>query len=443
MPPIRKIPIYVFLTFGVLVFLSVGAGAKIPKASKKEAAFFKAIRSNDIHKVDALLRAGVSANAKQSGETALMMACERPEITRLLLDAGADPNVQGYEMQTALEYAARMRQPKVIKMLLDAHADPNLRDNFGSTALLSAGDTASISLLLHAGANAKDRDQNGKDALISESEGNWGDGTVELLLRSGVSANSQDNYGKTALMNFSHFKSAKEVSAILNTEANPNVGDSEQKTALMFAVEESTRYSDEEYYLDDTTETRNMEAVAGLLLKAGANINAKDKYGNTVLFLCERPSVTSILLNAGANVNAEDQDKRTPLMFAKNSEVARILLAAGANINAKDDLGRPVLMFGRDDTSLIAFLIHSGADVNLSSNDGTTVLMDAVEFTPEAVPLFLKAHADVNAKDSKGHTALAEAKRILRISEEDITLRGEKKKYIKVLKLLSEYGAKE
>ena len=40
--------------------------------------------------------------------------------------------------------------------------------------------------------------------------------------------------------------------------------------------------------------------------------------------------VVQVLLQAGANVNAQDKYKRTPLSFAKSEEVRKLLKASGA-----------------------------------------------------------------------------------------------------------------
>ena len=57
--------------------------------------------------------------------------------------------------------------------------------------------------------------------------------------------------------------------------------------------------------------TRSPEVVT-LLIKAGADVNAKDKYGVTPLHRAaaynENPEVITILIKAGADVNAKDSD---------------------------------------------------------------------------------------------------------------------------------------
>lgn len=52
-------------------------------------------------------------------------------------------------------------------------------------------------------------------------------------------------------------------------------------------------------------------------------------------------------------------------------------------------------------------LVHQGLDVNVSNQDGRTILMDAVEVEYlNFVRVLIRAGADVNAKDKDGKTAL-------------------------------------
>ena len=59
--------------------------------------------------------------------------------------------------------------------------------------------------------------------------------------------------------------------------------------------------------------------VITTLINAGADVNARNKYGSTPLMYAsganQNPDVITTLINAGADVNARDKDGWTPLMY--------------------------------------------------------------------------------------------------------------------------------
>lgn len=96
---------------------------------------------DDIYRdvVDRLFhQADVNLKAKQNGQTALMLAAShgRFEICKLLLDCGAEINLQDNDGSTALMCAAEHGHPDIISLLLsNPDCDPLMEDNEGSTAL--------------------------------------------------------------------------------------------------------------------------------------------------------------------------------------------------------------------------------------------------------------------------------------------------------------------
>lgn len=63
------------------------------------------------------------------------------------------------------------------------------------------------------------------------------------------------------------------------------------------------------------------ETIFGLLLKNGAEINAKDAYGPTALLCSRTEAMFSILLENGANIDAKDTDGDTALHWIAKSGV--------------------------------------------------------------------------------------------------------------------------
>ena len=89
---------------------------------------------------------------------------------------------------------------------------------------------------------------------------------------------------------------------------------------------------------------------AQILVANGANVNAKNQFGNSALYLAAmtgKADLVQFLLKKGARANQPNRNGRSALDAAANlghAPVVRILLGKGANANAKDINGVTVLM---------------------------------------------------------------------------------------------------
>jgi ankyrin repeat protein len=94
---------------------------------------------------------------------------------------------------------------------------------------------------------------------------------------------------------------------------------------------------------------------------------------------------------------------------AGNREHAELFIKAGMDINARDKDGSTALMVASEkgDIEMAQFLIQNGADVNAKNIDSYTALMYvAYKGNLEIAELLIKHKADVNARDKDGWTAL-------------------------------------
>ena len=101
-----------------------------------------------------------------------MKACRsgHTDIARLLLEHGADPNVQNNDGETALTAACSNPRGNrdVITALITAGAELDKRNNDSMTALMClarGGYTGLMKLLIKAGADAATKDDRGRTAL--------------------------------------------------------------------------------------------------------------------------------------------------------------------------------------------------------------------------------------------------------------------------------------
>ncbi|HEX9365367.1 MAG TPA: ankyrin repeat domain-containing protein, partial [Vicinamibacterales bacterium] len=145
--------------------------------------------------------------------------------------------------------------------------------------------------------------------------------------------------------------------------------------------------------------TRGREDLAPLLIARGADLNARDRMGNTPLNVAAtygRANVMTVLLAAGANANGNGPTGTPPLQSAvggqpgasdleKQLAAIRLLLAAGADINGQEPgSARTALITAigsgprtGDDEPMIEFLLEHGADVHARDSHGTAALVYA------------------------------------------------------------------
>ena len=189
-----------------------------------------------------------------------------------------------------------------------------------------------------------------------------------------------------------------------------------------------------------------VENVRNLIANDRNNINAKIQGGYTLLMVAaseaDDPEITRMLLNVGANVNAKDNVGATVLMKSlkrHNPAIVRMLLNAGANVNDRDpETGLTPLMIAANvgTPEVVEMLLYAGANVNEKAGkyDFTPLIIAAMNNTdPEVTRVLLRAGADVNA-EAKAMFGL------VRVTAKEIAKRTNKNP--EVLRVLESYGGR-
>ena len=268
--------------------------------------------------VEVLLANKVDVNAQDdSGNTPLHLAAGgRVKIIQMFLAAGANPNVENKQGRTPLSFAAESGSPEAVKILLDAKADPN--GGKLDAPLLCAihkQDAASAELLLKRGANPN-----------VNGEVDWQN-----------SPNFSNSRGRTTPLWLAiSTKQLSMVNLLLKFKADPNdsqtdgqplpysaLSDPDILGALLDSGGKVDSHLTEGMTLLDHAVNLNIftPVAVEILLKHGADPNARDSHGYTSLYYAvwgapDRNKI-ELLLDHHADPNVRGDDGKTPLDYIK------------------------------------------------------------------------------------------------------------------------------
>jgi hypothetical protein len=148
--------------------------AGVMKAIDKDAEeLFDAVRSGSETAVRDLIKRGAGLNFERKDETPLILAIrdKKTAIAKLLLEAGADPNLaESTYGGTPLRWAVQMSNVEIVEMLINHYnVDVNFRPKNGVTALHAAADfnrdERITVMLLAAGSDTDVIDEEGRSPL--------------------------------------------------------------------------------------------------------------------------------------------------------------------------------------------------------------------------------------------------------------------------------------
>jgi TonB family protein len=312
-----------------------------------------------------------------------------------------NPTARKEVLSNALPAAALYSDTAVVREILAYPVDLNREGPFKDTALMLAADRGladMVDALLKAGADPHRVDEFDRNALIFGA-GSGNSRVVQLLLAAGLRADSKDKYGDTALMAAAAAGNPESVRLLLDNGADVNATNSRRQTALLSGASGDSGFSIVEMgrpHADVPENKIHRDVVVGLLLDAGACINARGWFGETALFSLEESAVRE-LIRRHADLEARDNFGETPLIETVSGAIADILIRAGADANARDKDGKTALIRAAESNyvdKLEVLVKAPGIRLEERDNDGETALMRArAKSLPASVAVLVAAGA--------------------------------------------------
>ncbi len=238
------------------------------------------------------------------------------EVTKLLLDQGADIHCSSGNHTSPLVLALINGQIGLAGYLLQRGADPNAADDYGRAALFAAIDLRNLNQL------DADLSTDGKNSLD----------LIKALLTKGVNVNARTDTvpvhglmqfdaswvnfdGQTSFVRAALSGDVEVMRLLLEQGADPSIPTKLGTTALMAAA--GMNWVPGQTYT--RSETDYAEAVR-ICLERGAEVNAANSLGLTAMHAAANRGMLSIiqmLADHGAKLDAKDKVGRTPMTFAE------------------------------------------------------------------------------------------------------------------------------
>ncbi|KAK7090327.1 ankyrin repeat and protein kinase domain-containing protein 1-like [Littorina saxatilis] len=319
-------------------------------------ALYTAVTADDLATLQQLLAEGTNADMFYDNDQSILhIACGkgRTECVKLLLDAGAMPDIHDKWGQTPLHYCICVQYLDTAMVLFDHLGEKasdivNNQDSSGKSPLHSAAESGSmeaIELLLKYGADVNVRNFDGVTPLMVLAESYGRSNTIQAmqtLLAAGALIDIADYRSRrSALQRAAVAKNMSAVELLISTGAEVDSLDITRRTPLTNLMWDHVRNKQGTCHIDSDVMT-----IIVLLTQAGANLDlAVCEYSNplvTAAFL-QAAQLLSFFLDQGARPNVTFRSGVTPLLIAtskKDMECVKVLLKHNCCMTTKGKVYR-------------------------------------------------------------------------------------------------------
>ncbi len=418
------------------ILLSAGATVD-PRDNERRTPFYYACASGDLTTVRMFVAHKADANAKgHLGSTPFYMACGagQLELVRLLLAKGAKigtaaPTTGNPLYGAAYSYShsssryprgkARKKRAKLTAELLLARG---AQLDFTSAFLLDRPQDFSGQLRLHP--HSVNNTNSGRFTMLHWAVKQRRHDLLDALLKvKYVKINVEDSRKLTPLHWAVKYGNQRALRSLLAAKADTGgalslAAECGNKEAIPVLLAAGADVNGKKGRWGAPLFRARTNEVRKLLLDAGADVDAGDSRGRTLLHRAAEFNdlgLARLMLDSGAAVDAHDRYGDTPLTVALRSgygntrKVAELLLAKGADVRAGGRWSdKPLhLAISRGDTQLAGVLLKRGANIDAPGKQSRTALHVAATMDGgKTTRYLLERKAGVNARDRSGQTPL-------------------------------------
>ncbi|WP_333023674.1 ankyrin repeat domain-containing protein [Wolbachia endosymbiont of Pentidionis agamae] len=385
-------------------------------------------------------------------------AATSPEILRLFLNSGADPNLQDKSGNTPLHIAAENNNSVSVEMLfcLDSEektnlrkkADPNIKNEYKRIPLHTAipcNNYNITKLFLDADSDINAVDKNGYTPLYLAIDSNFVE-NVELLVENGAIISTTHDELRKPLLHYAIMSNSDIIPEIFLTK--------QKESAVKEIINSTDKLGRSALHCAALLGSAN---IVHLLIhgkhkvddgkpyfKNTANVYAKDKKNNNVLHFAsynsyrfirrhdsprdstpteldlndDTYSITQTIIDYVKQdwrvhikdfINEKNENGNTALMFAaesRNEETVEIFLEGGADPSKKNNFGFTAFHYAVKEPKILELLFKYGKNnpARIVDYHGNNLLHHAIKFgcSEETIDLLVKAGINIDAKNKNG-----------------------------------------